>query len=224
MKKNLILKNLEKLKMTKKEKIEIIKKILFKMYPENKTELNYSNPYQLLIAVLMSAQTTDKQVNKANDRFFQVVKKPEDAVKLWINNIKKYIKTIWFFNTKAKNIYLTSKILIEKYNWEIPKTLEELIQLPWVGIKTAKVVTAILYNAPYLPVDTHVHRVLNRLWIVKTKTPLETDKVVEKILDKDATIKLHHSLIFFWRYHCTARNPKCKDCPLQNICVYYKNN
>ena len=210
--------------MTKKEKIEIMKEVLFKMYPENRTDLEYSNPYQLLIAVLMSAQTTDVQVNKANKKLFQVVKKPEDAVNLWIDKIKDYIKTIGFFNTKAKNVYLTSKILLEKYNWEIPKTLEELVQLPWVGIKTAKVVTAVLYNAPYLPVDTHVHRVLNRLGIVKTKTPLETDKAAAKILDNDATIKLHHSLIFFGRYHCTARNPKCEDCPLQNICLYYKKS
>ena len=208
--------------MTKQEKIKIIKEVLFRMYPENKTELKYSNPYQLLIAVLMSAQTTDKQVNRANEKFFQIVKKPEDAIKIWVEKIKWYIKTIGFFNTKAKNIYLTSKILLEKYNWEIPKTLEELIELPWVGIKTAKVVSAILYDAPYLPVDTHVHRVLNRLGIVKTKTALETDKAATKILDKDATIKLHHSLIFFGRYHCTARNPKCEDCPLQNICLYYK--
>jgi len=209
--------------MKLKEKINIVKETLFKMYPENKTELKYNNPYQLLIAVMMSAQTTDKQVNKANEKFFQILKKPEDAVNLGIEKIKDYIKTIWFFNTKAKNIYLTSKILLEKYNWKIPQTLEELTSLPGVGIKTAKVVSAILYDAPYLPVDTHVHRVLNRLWIVKTKTPLETDKKAAKVLDKDATIKLHHSLIFFWRYHCTARNPKCDNCPFTDFCVYYKN-
>ncbi len=204
--------------MNLKQKIEMVKETLFKMFPENKTELKYENPYQLLIAVMMSAQTTDKQVNKANEKFFKVVEKPQDAVKLWIEWIKKYIKTIWFFNTKAKNIYLTSKILLEKYNWEIPKTLEELTQLPWVGIKTAKVVSAILYDAPYLPVDTHVHRVLNRLGIVHTETPLQTDKEAAKVLDKDATIKLHHSLIFFWRYHCTARKPKCNECPFISFC------
>ena len=210
--------------MKLKDKIEIVKETLFKMYPENKTELKFSNPYQLLIAVLMSAQTTDKQVNKANEKFFQVVKKPEDAVKLWVDKIKEYIKTIWFFNTKAENIYKTSKILIEKYDWEIPQTLEELTKLPWVGIKTAKVVSAILYDAPYLPVDTHVHRVLNRLWIVKTKIALETDKKAAQVLDKDATIKLHHSLIFFGRYHCTARNPKCNECPFIDFCIWYKKN
>ena len=210
--------------MNIKEKINIIKETLYKMYPDSKTELNYKNSYQLLIAVLMSAQTTDKQVNKANEQFFKVVKKPEDAINLWIDKIKEYIKTIWFFNVKAKHIYETSKILKEKYNSGIPQNLEELTKLPWVWIKTAKVVSAILYDAPYLPVDTHVHRVLNRLWIVNTKTPLETDKKAEKNLDKDTTIKLHHSLIFFWRYHCTARKPKCNTCPLKNICKYYKKN
>ncbi len=209
--------------MNLQEKINFIKNTLFKMYPENKTELKYSNDYQLLIAVLMSAQTTDKQVNKANEKFFQVLKKPEDALKLWVEWIKKYIKSIWFYNNKAKNIYETSKILIEKYNGKIPQTLEELTKLPGVWIKTAKVVLAILYNQPYLPVDTHVHRVLNRLGIVNTKTPLETDKKAAEILDKDATIKLHHSLIFFWRYHCTARNPKCNECPFTKICNYYKS-
>ena len=209
--------------MNLQEKINIVKNTLFKMYPENKTELNYENPYQLLIAVIMSAQTTDKQVNKVNEKFFKILKKPEDAIKLGIDWIKQYIKSIGFYNNKAKNIYETSKILIEKYNWKIPENLEELIKLPGVGIKTAKVVSAILYNKPYLPVDTHVHRVLNRLWIVKTKTPLETDKEAAKILDKDATIKLHHSLIFFWRYHCTARKPKCDICQLKEICEYYKS-
>ena len=210
--------------MRLQEKINVVKKTLFKMYPENKTELNYENPYQLLIAVIMSAQTTDKQVNKVNKKFFKVLKRPEDALKLGIDWIKKYIKSIGFYNNKAKNIYETSKILLEKYKWKIPEKLEELVKLPGVGIKTAKVVSAILYNKPYLPVDTHVHRVLNRLWIVKTKTPLETDKEAAKILDKDATIKLHHSLIFFGRYYCTARKPKCSICPLKEICEYYKNN
>lgn len=208
--------------MNLQEKINFVKEKLFKMYPENKTELKYENPYQLLVAVMMSAQTTDKQVNKANEKFFKVLKSPQDAINLWVDKIKEYIKTIWFYNNKAKNIYETSKILLEKYNWEIPKNLEELVKLPWVWIKTAKVVLAVLYNQPYLPVDTHVHRVLNRLWIVKTKTPLETDKKAALILDKDATWKLHHSLIFFGRYHCTARKPKCDQCPFTEICEYYK--
>jgi len=193
------------------------------MYPENKTELKYENPYQLLVAVIMSAQTTDKQVNKVNEKFFKVLKTPQDAVNMGVEKIKSYIKSIGFYNNKAKNIFETSKILLKKYNWKIPEDLEDLIKLPWVGIKTAKVVSAILYNKPYLPVDTHVHRVLNRLGIVKTKTPLETDKEAAKIFDKDAVIKLHHSLIFFGRYHCLAKKPKCENCPLKDICEEIKN-
>ena len=125
------------------EKINVLKEVLYKMYPDQKTELKYNTPYQLLVAVIMSAQTTDRQVNKVNEKFFKVLKKPEDAISLWINKIKDYIKSIWFYNTKAENIYKTSKILLEKYNWQIPKKLEELTKLPWVWIKTAKLVSAI---------------------------------------------------------------------------------
>lgn len=208
--------------MKKQEKIEIIADILNKKYPNKKTELYYKNDYQLLIAVMLSAQSTDKQVNKVNKIFFQKINKPEDVLNLWVEQIKKHINSVWFFNTKAKNIYKTSKIITEEYDSKIPKKLEELIKLPWVGIKTAKVVTAILYDAPYLPVDTHIHRVLNRIGIVSTKTPLQTDLKMSKLLKDKASIKLHHSLIFFWRYHCTARKPKCNICPLTKICKYYK--
>lgn len=210
--------------MKKDDKIEILTKTLFEMFSQDQTELNYQTPYQLLIAVMMSAQTTDKQVNKANEKFFKIVKKPQDAIDLGVANIKNYIKTIWFFNVKANNIYKTSIILKEKYKNKIPKSLEELQELPWVGVKTAKVVCAILYDMPVLAVDTHVHRVLNRIWIVKTKSPIETDKIAAEILNKDASRKLHHSLIFFWRYHCLARKPKCIDCPLKYICHFYKKN
>jgi len=204
-----------------REKIDNFIKVVFDMYPDAKTELYYENEFQLLIAILMSAQTTDIQVNKVNHEFFKVFKTPEDWVKLWINEIKSYINTISFFNNKSENIFKTCNILINKHNSKIPKTLEELTLLNWVGIKTAKVFLAIIQDAPYLGVDTHVHRVLNRVWIVKTKAPLETDKEAEKILSKQDLWKLHHSLIMFWRYHCTARKPKCEVCKLQNNCNYY---
>jgi len=205
-----------------RQKIDNFIKVVFEMYPDAKTELHYENEFQLLIAILMSAQTTDIQVNKVNCEFFKVFKTPEDWVNLWINKIKSYINTISFFNNKSENIFKTCNILIKKHNSKIPKTLEELILLNWVGIKTAKVFLAIIQNAPYLWVDTHVHRVLNRVWIVKTTSPLETDKKAEKILSKQDLWKLHHSLIMFWRYHCTARKPKCEVCRLQNNCDYYK--
>lgn len=194
------------------------------MYPGAVTELQYETEFQLLVAIIMSAQTTDKQVNKVNTLFFKKLKTPEDAILLWEEKIKSYIKSVSFFNNKAKNIFNTAKLLVEKYDSHIPNTLETLMTLPWVGVKTAKVFLSIVYNAPYLAVDTHVHRVLNRLWLVNTKTPLETDKAVEKIFTQNDNAFLHHTLILFWRYHCTARNPKCSICHLRNVCKYYKKN
>lgn len=203
------------------EKIEILKKETFKLFPDAVTELEYKNHFQLLIAILMSAQTTDVQVNKANKVFFQYLKTPQDGIELWVEKIENYIKTIGFYKNKSKNIFKTCEILIEKYNSTPPTTLEELTTLPWVGIKTAKVFLAITQDAPYLAVDTHVHRVLNRIGIVNTKSPLETDKRAEKIFTKQDLALLHHTLIFFWRYHCIARKPLCETCPMTEICKYY---
>lgn len=209
--------------MNKKD-INFFSKTLYDMYPNAKTELEYNNDFQLLIAILMSAQTTDKQVNKVNEIFFKKLEKPIDWVEMWVEKIRKYINTISFFNNKAQNIYKTCEILSKNdlINFD---TLEKLTKLPWVWIKTAKVFLAVTKDAPYLAVDTHVHRVLNRVWIVKTKLPEETDKLAEKIFTKQNLADLHHSLILFGRYHCTAtRKPKCKICPLLNLCKYNNKN
>ena len=208
--------------MTKKN-IKVIISYLDKLFPDAKTELFYENEFQLLIAIIMSAQTTDKQVNKTNKEFFKVFKNPEDWLKLWQKSIENYIKSIWFYKTKAKNIYRTCEIL-SKSDLNNFDTIEKLQTLYWVGIKTAKVFLSITKNTQVLGVDTHVHRVLNRLWIVETKSPLETDKKVEKILKKEDLSKLHHTLILFWRYNCTAIKPKCDLCDLKQICRYYKEN
>ncbi len=209
--------------MNKKD-INFFATTLYNMYPDAKTELEYSNNFQLLIAILMSAQTTDKQVNKVNSKFFKELIKPEDWVKMWVEKITKYINTISFFNNKAVNIYRTCEIL-SKQNLEEFDTLEKLTTLYWVWIKTAKVFLAVTRDAPYLAVDTHVHRVLNRVWLVKTKTPLETDKVVEKLFTKQNLADLHHSLILFGRYHCMAtRKPKCMICPFLQKCSYKDKN
>lgn len=205
-----------------RQKIDFVKSVLFEMYPNALTELEYETEFQLLVAIIMSAQTTDKQVNKVNKTFFQYLKTPNDGIKLGEEFIRQQIRTVSFFNNKAKNIFLTSHILKEKYHSQIPRTLEELTTLPWVGIKTAKVFLSIVENASYLAVDTHVHRVLNRLWFVKAKTPLETNAQAEKIFTDDDNAFLHHTLIFFGRYHCIARKPKCSDCKLQWVCDYYK--
>ncbi|MDD3646244.1 MAG: endonuclease III [Candidatus Gracilibacteria bacterium] len=208
--------------MKLREKIDIFKTGVFEMFPDAVTELEYSNSFQLLIAIIMSAQTTDKQVNKVNKTFFKYLKTPEDGIKLGEAKIKDYIKTISFFNNKAKNIFATCQILVGSKKLDEYKTIGELIKLPGVGIKTAKVFLAVIDDAPFLAVDTHVHRVLNRVGIVKAKTPLETDKKAEKILNTDDLHKLHHSLIMFGRYHCTARSPKCEICPINYVCNYYK--
>lgn len=201
-----------------KEFIEKLKE----MFPDAKWELNYKTPFQLLCAVMWSAQTTDIQVNKATSKFFNNYKEPIDAINLWQEWIREKIKTIWLNKWKSKNTYLTAQILIEKYNSKIPDNIEELVELPWVWIKTAKVVLLELYNKPYLAVDTHVHRTLNRLDFVDTKTPLQTDKKVEKIFNKKEIWELHHLLIFFWRYFCKAQNPNCETCPFQKKCKFYK--
>ncbi len=208
--------------MKLREKIDFVKSVLFEMYPEALTELHYETEFQLLVAIIMSAQTTDKQVNKVNKIFFQYLKTPEDGIKLWEEFIRSSIRSVSFFNNKTKNIFATSKILFEKYHSQIPRTLEELTKLPWVGIKTAKVFLSVIENASYLAVDTHVHRVLNRLWFVKAKTPLETNRQAERIFTDDDNALLHHTLIFFGRYHCIARKPKCGDCRLKEVCEYYK--
>lgn len=210
--------------MTKKEKIRQMKKSLFSLYPNALTELYYNTEFQLLVAIIMSAQSTDKQVNKINKYFFEVLKNPLDGVNLWEKKIKEFIKSISFFNNKSHHIFETSRLLIEKYNSKIPSTLSELVNLPWVGIKTAKVFLSIIYRAPYLAVDTHVHRVLNRIGIVKTKTPLATNNAIEKIFTAGDNVDLHHSLVLFGRYHCIARKPKCLTCQLNKICDFYKKN
>ena len=138
---------------------------------------------------------------------------------MWEEKIREYIKAVNFFNNKAKNIFKTCEKLV---NNAIPRDVESLTELPGVWIKTAKVFLGVADNAPYLGVDTHVHRVLNRVWFLKTKTPLETDKKVPKVFTTDDLAKLHHTLILFWRYHCIARKPKCKTCPIIDICSYKK--
>lgn len=194
--------------------------ILSSQFPDAKTELNYENGFQLLIAVIMSAQTTDKQVNKVTSSLFQKIKKPEDIITMGLETFEKEIKSIGLYKSKAKNIFMTSQILATQ-NWIIPHTEAELIKLPGVGEKTAKVVLHVLFEEPVIAVDTHVHRVCNRLGIVKTTTPLQTSKLLEiRIPDRYKRIA-HHSLILFWRYTCKARNPQCHHCPLKSFCSFF---
>lgn len=206
----------------KKNQIKYIFEYLKELYPDPKTELEYSTDFQLLVAVILSAQTTDKQVNKVTNRLFKKIRYPEDVLLMGIGKFKKAISSVNYFNSKSKYIYETARKLAEI--WKIPDDLVEIQKLPGVGIKTAKVILHVLYDMPFIAVDTHVHRVSNRLWLVKTIEPEKTSELLEKIVPNEYKSIAHHSLILFGRYLCKARNPLCGECRLNAICDYFKNN
>ena len=210
--------------MNRAEKINFIFQILGKQYKNATTELVYTTDFQLLVAVILSAQTTDKQVNKITAQFFNTIQTPDDLLRIKPQQREKMVSWVNYYKTKAKNIYATANILAQADGYIIPSTLEELMKLPWVGEKTAKVILHVLYEQPVIAVDTHVHRVANRLGLVKTALPLQTSKQLEKIVPKHYKTFAHHALIMFGRYHCTARKPQCASCPLISVCVRYKQN
>lgn len=195
-----------------------------KMFPDNKTELSYHTDFQLLCAVILSAQTTDKQVNKVSKTLFQKIKWPQDVIDMGLDSFEQSIRSIWLYRWKAKNIYNLSAILIDKFHGKLPQRFDELITLPWVWEKTAKVVMHVLFGVNVIAVDTHVHRVANRLWFVDTKTAIQTSKLLELLIPDECKWYAHHSMIFFGRYHCMSRSPKCDVCPFISQCKYYKKN
>lgn len=191
-------------------------------YGWKKIELDYSTPFQLLIAVILSAQTTDKQVNRITPPFFSLISEPKDIIDISLDEIMEHLKYVNFFRNKSRFIKETGTLLATKYQGVIPDDLKLLQTFPGIGIKTAKVVLSVLYDRPYIGVDTHIHRVMNRLGIVATKNPESTDREIDNIFDIETKRKLHHPLVLFGRYHCTARKPKCETCKLQKYCKYYK--
>lgn len=202
--------------------IDFIFQTLDKLYPNADTELKYFNDFQLVLAVVMSAQTTDKQVNKVTESLFKKIKTPQDVIKMWLDGLTKSISSINYYNNKAKHIFELSKMLDQDPSLLCPD-LDKLQKLPWVGIKTAKVISYVLFGSKVIAVDTHVHRVSNRLWLVKTQTPEKTSQELEKVVPDKYKETAHHTLILFGRYHCTARNPKCNECPFTQICKYKKS-
>jgi len=205
-----------------KKNIDFIFQTLDKLYPNADTELKYQNGFQLLLAVIMSAQATDKQVNKVTDKLFKTVFEPRDVLEMGLDKFTKAISSINYYKTKAKNIYATCEIL-DKNPEILSSDLKSLTTLPWVGIKTAKVVSHVLFWTKVIAVDTHVHRVSNRLWLVNTKVPEKTSESLEKIVPDKYKSIAHHGLILFWRYHCTARNPKCQNCPFKDFCKFFNS-
>lgn len=188
--------------------------------PEPTTELNYSTPFELLIAVILSAQATDVSVNKATDKLYPIANTPEAIAALGEDGLKEYIKTIGLFNAKAKNVIKTCEILIEQYDSQVPQQREQLEALPGVGRKTANVVLNTAFDQLTMAVDTHIFRVSNRTKIAPGKTPLAVEKALLKNIEKEFLKDAHHWLILHGRYVCTARKPKCGACRIEDLCEF----
>ena len=195
-------------------------KELSRKYPKPKTELISINHYTFLISIMLSAQATDISVNKATKALFKIVKNPKQMIDLGEKKLKKYIKSIGLFNSKAKNIIALSKIIVDKYNNKVPKEFNQLISLPGIGNKTASVFQNVIYGMPRIAVDTHVFRVVNRIGIVSSKTADLTQKKLEKIVPKKWLITAHHLLILHGRNVCKSQNPHCYKCTIFYNCKY----
>ncbi len=197
---------------------EKIINILCEIYPSARTELRHSNPLQLLIATILSAQCTDKKVNEVTKTLFKKYKTAKDFVEAKTEDLEAEIKPTGFFRNKAKSIKLVCKDIIEKFNGEVPSNINDLTSLSGVGRKTASVVLANGFNIPAIAVDTHVIRVSNRLKFVHTKDPAEIEQKLMKIIPKELWIQANHALILHGRYTCTAKNPKCGTCKIYSLC------
>ncbi len=203
-----------------REKRQIIFERLREANPHPTSELNYSSTFELLIAVILSAQATDKGVNKATDKLYPVANTPEAIYALGEEGLKEYIKTIGLFNSKGKNIIKACRILIDKHNSEVPEDREALEELPGVGRKTANVVLNTAFGHPVMAVDTHIFRVGNRTGIAPGKTPLEVEKRLMRLVPKEFLLDAHHWLILHGRYTCVARKPRCGACLIEDLCEF----
>lgn len=193
---------------------------LDKIIPQPKCELNYNSPYELLVAVILSAQCTDKRVNMVAGELFKEYNTPDKMLMLTQEELEDKIHSCGFYHNKAKSILSMSKALVERFDGDVPRDLESLKTLAGVGRKTANVVYAEAFKGDAIAVDTHVLRVSNRLGFVKTDKPLECEKTLMKIFDKSTWGKLHLQLVLFGRYICKSQNPKCIECPFIEQCVY----
>lgn len=203
------------------EEIKEILDLLEIQYPDAECELHYTTPFELLVATILSAQCTDVRVNKVTDEMFKVCNTPKQFAELSEEEIGEMIKTCGLYKSKAKKIKMTSEILYNDYNSEVPDSLEELVKFPGVGRKTAGVVLSNAFGHPAIPVDTHVFRIVNRIGIVETSTPEKTEFALMEILPKERWSKAHHLFIFLGRRMCKARKPECTDCPIKKHCNYF---
>ena len=188
--------------------------------PNPETELNYSSTFELLIAVLLSAQATDVSVNKATDKLFEIAPTPEKMLALGVDGVKDHIKTIGLFNAKAENVIKTCTTLIELHGSEVPEDRQALEALPGVGRKTANVVLNTAFGHPTMAVDTHIYRISNRINLAPGKTVLDVEKKLVKVIPKEYRVDAHHWLILHGRYVCVARKPKCGSCIIEDLCEF----
>lgn len=205
--------------MNQQKRIEILTR-LRAANPHPTTELHFSNPYELLIAVLLSAQATDVGVNKATKGLFAAANNPKDMLALGVDGVKQHIKTIGLFNTKAENVIKTSQILVDKHGGLVPENREALEALPGVGRKTANVVLNTAFGWPTIAVDTHIFRVSNRMNFAPGKNVDEVEAKLLKVVPSEFKIDVHHWLILHGRYTCIARKPKCGSCLIEDLCEY----
>lgn len=209
--------------MTKDKVIQFFKR-LQAVNPEPKGELEWTNPFTLLVAVALSAQATDKSVNKATPALFKAADTPQKMVKLGEDKIRDYIKTIGLFNSKAKNVAALSQILIDNYGGEVPADRDELVKLPGVGRKTANVVLNMAFGQPTMAVDTHIFRVSNRTDLAPAPNVEKVEEKLERVIPHEFKMHAHHWLILHGRYICIARKPKCYECPVVDLCAFKDKN
>lgn len=210
--------------MTKKEHYQQVIDYFLQTTPIAETELLYDNPFQLLVAVILSAQCTDKRVNITTPSIFKVYPTPQEMAKATFDDLFPFIKSISYPNNKTKHLIGMAKMLLEQFEGEVPMTVDELVKLPGVGRKTANVITSVIDEQPNMAVDTHVFRVSHRLGLVSTKatTPLAVEKQLIKYIPQEYVHRAHHWLILHGRYICLARSPKCNECGLKGLCTYYQ--
>lgn len=208
--------------MTEEEAKKVLEE-LKKMHPNAGCELNYSTPFELLVAVILSAQCTDKRVNMITEKLFKVYNTPEQFAALTPEELKPYIYSCGFFNSKGNNIIAMSKELVEKYGGEVPRDFDKLTALAGVGRKTASVVLSVGFDIPAMPVDTHVNRVAKRIGFSQGNTVEKVEEDLKKLFPPEDWNALHHSMIFHGRYICESRKPRCSECTVSDRCVYFNN-
>jgi len=204
--------------MNEQQRLKFIE-ALHKAYPTPKCELDWSNEWELMMAIILSAQSTDKNVNKTTPALFKVADTPEKALKLGVEGITPLVKTVNYFNNKTKAIVNLAKVIVSQYHGKIPTDFNTLITLPGIGRKTASVFLNVAYHAPFIGVDTHVFRLAHRLKICAGKTPQEVQEKLEKIVPDKYKPTFALAMVLLGRYICTARKPKCLECPLHEVCL-----